>query len=183
LILEQAHSKHWDVIDLEKEKAKRKQVVSYLEKQKPELVIFNGHGADEEIYGHDGEMLICSKDDRKLYEKKVMFVRACSAGKVLGPLVVKNGAKAFIGYGEMFIFLTDPEKLAKPLEDEYAKPFLKASNEVALALLKGNNPQEAHEQGRRAHIKEIDSLLNSDSHKTYLIPFLQWNLVNQVCFV
>ncbi len=181
LIIDQAYVKHCSIIDLEKKKAKRSLVVSYLSKQKPELVVFNGHGADSEVYGSDGEMLISTNEKKEIYENKVFFVRACSAGKILGPLVVKNGAKAFIGYSEVFIFITDPQKLIKPLEDENAGPFLRASNEVALSLLKGSTPQEAHEHGVKAHQKEIERLLNSKSFNTYLIPFLQWNMMNQVC--
>ncbi|MDE2232839.1 MAG: hypothetical protein KGJ90_01790 [Patescibacteria group bacterium] len=169
------------VIDLEKGKASRTRVESYLEKQKPELVIMNGHGSEDCITGQDEEVLIQAGENSDLLKDKVVYMRSCDSGKVLGPQAVREGCKAFIGYSELFRFWTNENFVRKPLDDNYARPFFETSNQVALALVKGKSAREAHEESRKAYEKIVSRLLTSDAENSFVVPDLYWNFHHQVC--
>ena len=180
-LVEKAKSKKLSVIDLQKEKASRKLVESYLEKQHPDTVIFNGHGDDVCVTGQDEEVLIEAGKNSYLLKDKVVYMRACDSGKVLGPKSVEEGAEAFIGYKELFRFWTDGESIHKPLKDEYAKPFFETSNQVALSLIKGKSAKESHDDSLKVYTKVISDLLTSKSSNSFVVADLIWNMYNQVC--
>lgn len=181
VIVEEGNKRLGGVIDLAKKKASRKLVESYLDKQKPEIVIFNGHGDSVSVTGHDEEVLIESGKNSSLLKDKVVYMRSCDSGKVLGPQAVKEGAKAFIGYTELFRFWTDRDLTKDPLKDEYAKPFFKVSNQVALSLVKGKTARESHQDSLKVYEKMIGQLLTSDTSNSFVVADLIWNMHNQVC--
>jgi hypothetical protein len=133
------------------------------------------------VTGHDNEVLICSQN-ANLLKDCMVYIRACSAGKILGPEIIKSGAKSFIGYKEPFLFYCKEEFLHKPLEDDYAKPFFETSNQVGLSLLKGKSAKEANNDSLKIYRKMISNLLTSKSENSFLIPHLLWNMHNQVCY-
>jgi hypothetical protein len=180
-IVKEAKKRISSVIDLPKEKASRKLVESYLAKQKPEIVIFNGHGNDVCITGNDEEVLIESGTNSHLLKDKVVYMRSCDSGKTLGPQAVKEGCKAFIGYSELFRFWTDKALVNDPLNDDYAKPFFETSNQVALSLIKGKTAKEAHADSMIEYRKVISNLLTSNAANSFVVSDLIWNMHNQVC--
>lgn len=110
-------------------------------------------------------------------------MRACSAGKILGIEIMNLGAKSFIGYQEPFRFYSNENiYFNKPLEDDYASPFFKASNQVGLSLVKGKTAKEADEDSRRVYKKIISRLLTSNAPNSFVIPDLMWNMHHQVCY-
>ncbi len=180
-IVKEAKKRISSVIDLQKEKASRKLVDSYLEKQKPEIAIFNGHGNDVCITGHNQEVLIESGKNSHLLKDKVVYMRSCDSGKTLGPQAIKEGCKAFIGYREPFNIWTDRTSVNEPLKDTYAKPFFETSNEVPLSLIKGKTAREAHNESMTAYRKVISHLLTSNAENSFVVSDLIWNMHNQVC--
>lgn len=142
LLVQVARSGGNKVFDLEKETASRKDVESYLGKRKPSVVIFNGHGDTHSVAGQDGEDLIVAGQNADLLNGCVVFMRACSAGKVLGLEIMKLGGTSFIVYKEPFRFYSnEKEYFTKPLEDDYALPFFEASNQIGVSLIKGKNSE------------------------------------------
>ncbi|MFY9463271.1 MAG: hypothetical protein WAP52_03750, partial [Candidatus Sungiibacteriota bacterium] len=144
--------------------------------------IFNGHGNENTIAGQDGEELISVGQNEALLQGSKVFIRACSAGASLGLRIMQSGAVGFIGYKDVFVFLHDKEKANKPLNDKLARPFLECSNEVAISLVRGNSVERAHENSMRVYKEKIDEMLTSKFAATHLLPFLYWNMTNQVCY-
>lgn len=180
-IVKEAKKRMSGVTDLQKEKASRKLVESYLDKQKPEIAFFNGHGNDTCITGQNEEILIESGKNSHLLKDKIVYMRSCDSGKTLGPQAVKEGCKAFIGYRELFRFWTDKALVNDPLKDTYAQPFFETSNQVALSLIKGKTPQEAHKDSMVEYRKVISHLLTSNAENSFVVSDLIWNMHNQVC--
>lgn len=180
----QLAQKTWSVYELSKHKANRENVESYLKKQKPSLVIFNGHGDADTVLGHDDEDLISLKNQNEhLLAQKNVFIRACTAGRSLGQSIKAKGAIGFIGYKIPFVFWYDPTtNLSHPLQDLDAEPFRVCSNQVAVSLLKGHAVREAHNLSMATYKRAISELLNSDSTRGYVIPELVANMRNQVCY-
>ncbi len=183
-ILKVADSKAIQVIDLSKSKANRKKVQGYLRNNKADLVVFNGHGNDSVVAGHEDEPLLCVDENLDFLKSKTLFVRACRAAKVLGPKAVSSGASSFIGYKENFVFLHQSGKnsdfFRKPLLDELARPFMECSNQVAISLVKGHAPKIANEMSLEAYKRELNAMFVSDA-ESYSLPYLVSNMMNQVC--
>ncbi|MCK9351503.1 MAG: hypothetical protein WCT49_04555 [Candidatus Paceibacterota bacterium] len=181
LLADEAKKKGLHVIDLEKKKATKKKLESYLKKQQPDTLIFNGHGAPDIITGHDNETLVDANANAEILKDKVVYMRSCESGKVLGPAAIRQGAKAFIGYTEPYQFWTQEDAVREPLKDQFAKPFLSTSNQVGISLIKGKTPKEAHSDSIAVYKKEIAQLLKSDSENAFLATTLMWNMRHQVC--
>ena len=167
--------------DLKNERASRREVESFLKKKEPDVVIFNGHGDDVSIRGQDGEPLIVANENAGLLQNKNVYFRACDAGRVLGPTIIKYGARGFVGYVQPFIFPYDEFSVSRPLEDEVARPCLESSNEVAMHLATGSSAREAHEAGLKMFRANIVKMLTTKAPNSYIIGFLHWNMVSQVC--
>lgn len=176
--------KSWVVYELSTQKANRKNVESYLKKQKPSLVIFNGHGNAENVLGHNNEDLISTqRQNEHLLAGKNVFIRACTAGRSLGKSIKNKGAIGFIGYKIPFVFWHDPTaNLAHPLQDLNAEPFRICSNQVGISLLKGHTVKEAHNRSIATYKRIISELLTSNSTRSYVVPELIANMRNQVYY-
>jgi len=146
--LELAQSKGIKILDLNKERANRKEVEGMLVKQTPELVVLNGHGNDDVVTGHKNEPLIKCGQNEKLLKGKITYAISCRSAKNLGRKSVQAGAKAYIGYEDDFIFLYDQLKITRPLDDETAGLFLKPATEVVTLLLKGYSAVEASNKSK-----------------------------------
>lgn len=179
----QIAKKSWKVYELSKQRANQRNVESYLTKQKPSVVIFNGHGSAESVVGHYGQELISvSRKNEYLLSGKKVFIRACTAGSILGKKIKARGAEGFIGYKAPFVFWTDPAKLSRPLKDIQAEPFRECSNQVAVALLKGHGVRDAHNSSIATYKRVISKLLTSDSTRAHVVPLLIADMGNQVCY-
>ncbi|MEK9153628.1 MAG: hypothetical protein AAB723_03455 [Patescibacteria group bacterium] len=181
VIINLAKCKGFRVLDLHRGKANRKEFEGRMKKLHPELIFLNGHGNDKSIAGHDNETLVGLEDNHQVLSGKVTYALACSAGKLLGPAIVKEEA-IFIGYSDKFIFMHDFKYMSKPLQDPKAKPFMEASNQVMISLLKGHEPQEASRRSKekfKEHYKLLSSEADSDSSQ--MAQFLWWNMRHQVC--
>lgn len=182
LLIDEAKKRGVKIIDLDKDKAKQKKLHSYLEKQPVDVVILNGHGSPEAVAGHDNEILLSAGNGTKLLKGKIVFVRACDAGTILGKEMIRMGAMGFIGYIQPFIFPIDKDYFNKPLEDKLATPVLECSNQVGLSLIKGKSAVEANKDSLNKYAETIDQYSSSEAKNSFLLPILFWNMRSQVCY-
>lgn len=182
-ILEQAEKTNTKVVDLKSKRANKKEFESVMKKVKPSLILLNGHGSDDSITGIDNEILLKAGENVNLLENAISYAVSCSSAKKLGQESVKQGAKAYIGYTDEFVFLLDETKITRPLEDKTAQLFLEPSNQVAVSLLKNHTAKEAYERSKKHFRKNIQRLLTSESKQedTEALPYLLWDMNHQVC--
>ena len=182
-VINLARRKNFRVIDLSKNKANQSDFTSRVNKTNPSFIFFNGHGNETTIAGQNEEILISVKRNLNLLKNRIVFARSCSSAKKLGSKSISLGARAFIGYKEPFIFMSDPTMVTKPLSDTTAALFLKPSNLVASTLLKGHSASEADARAKKAFKKNIRKLLTSETQKedSSALRFLFWDMKHQVC--
>lgn len=169
-------------LDLKESSANRQNVESYLEKQNPRLVLFNGHGSDTSIFGYKDEVLIEMDKNEELLKDKIVYSLSCSSAKELGVSAVKKGTESFIGYKDSFVMYTDSEREATPLKDNIASSFIKPSIRLSISLSKGNSAQEASDKSKEEFKKEIRKFFSSssiDGAERIAIALL-WDMNNQV---
>lgn len=182
ILIDEAKRKSIKVIDLDGEKAEQKQFHSYLAKQPVNVVILNGHGSRDAVTGQDHIVILSVGNGTELLKDKIIFVRACDAGTILGKEIMTNGAKGFIGYIQPFMFLIDKESFNKPLEDQLAAPVLECSNQVGLSLIKGKSAIEANKDSLDRYAETINQYSSSQATNSFLLPILLWNMTSQVCY-
>ncbi len=181
LLIDEAKRKGVRVIDLDKDKARKNKLHSYLSKQPIDIVILNGHGNQEAVAGQN-EIILSTGNGTEFLKDKSIFVRACDAGAILGKEIMKMGARGFIGYIQPFMFLRDKDFFNKPLEDELAGPVLECSNQVGISLIKGKSVAEAHKDSLDKYAETIDEYSSSEATNSFLLPILLWNMTSQVCY-
>lgn len=163
LIIKSAKGRNFTVYDLTEDKANSSLFKSYVEKNSPRLIFFNGHGTATQIAGHNNEILIEYNKNEQLLTGRVVYALSCSTSKVLGKSCVDKGTIAFIGYSDEYIFVTNAEFTTKPLQDKVAGLFLEPSNLVVMALIKGNTVGEAYNRSKVALIKNLRFALSSQA--------------------
>ena len=180
-IIKLCDSKGIKYFDLKHKKANKKQVGKVLEKQNPNLVIFNGHGTPDSVMGFKNEVIIKDKKSISWLKERVVYAIACDSSQKLGEVCVNNGTIAYIGYKLPFMILSNPNKSFKPLNDELVKPIMEASNEVVVTLLKNNTIQEAYSRSQIKFDQEIKRHQRADAppESQNLIPALLWNKMAQ----
>lgn len=181
LLIIEAEKRGIKVIDLDKEKAKKDKLHSYLSKQPVDIVILNGHGSPEAVAGQN-EIILSIGNGTELLKDKSVFVRACDAGAILGKEIMEIGATGFIGYIQPFIFPIDRDYFNKPLEDELASPVLECSNQIGFSLIKGKSAEQAQKDSLDKYAEKIDKYSSSEGTNSFLLPILLWNMTNQVCY-
>lgn len=64
-----------------------------------------------------------------------------------------------------------------------AKPFMEASNQVAISLLKGHQAHDASKRSKAMFEKSYKDLLssNADANSLQAARLLWWNMTHQVC--
>ncbi|MFH1199968.1 MAG: hypothetical protein V1708_02785 [Candidatus Micrarchaeota archaeon] len=159
-VIAEAETRGWKVSKADDEKANKKGVRSRLLAQKHDLVMFNGHGNDEEIAGHNNETLVDVKSSG-LLKDAIVFARACNCLNGLGKAAVRNGSKAFIGYKDKFTLWWVNEDISKPMQDPAAEIALSASNQVPIGIIKGNTVKEAVESSKKIAETKMIGLLQS----------------------
>lgn len=180
-VVKHARAKSTSVADLDQKRANRKDLESVIRKLNPEIIILNGHGAEDSILGQDNEVLIKVGENEYILKNSIVFSLSCSSAKVLGPASIKAGAKAYIGYRKDFIFAYTDGYSTRAEQDPLAKLFLEPTNKIAISLVSGNSPEDSHQRGINAFLKNLQQVLLSDSSEGYIARFLVWDLTNQTC--
>lgn len=175
-VLTIAKKKCFRILDLAGDKAGKKNFISYVNKNLPGIIFFNGHGSAHVITGHNKESLIESNNRIKGLKGTIIYARSCKAGLVLGKKLVEKGVKAFIGYSRDFIFARDLEMPNRPLDDQLAKYFLKPSNLVPIFLLKGHSAEKSHKNSRLAMLRNFRYMVSARAtYQERSAAFLLWN--------
>lgn len=178
-LLEMAKSKGMSVFDLEVDKATRQNFESYVRKQKPSLILVNGHGDSRTITGDANKPII---DMKSKIKTSVMYARSCDAAEALGHTLVSGSTKSFIGYRRKFTLSYTRAYSAKPLKDPLARLFLEPSNLVASTIIKGHPAKEAHNRSQEAMRKNFRKMMSSQAtaEERYAARFLWANINSQV---
>lgn len=88
-ILDFPYKREVKFFDLQGSKVNKKNVESYLKRQIPELILFNGHGSDTCIFGFKDDVIIKLGENEELLKNKISYALSCSSAKKLGKEVVK----------------------------------------------------------------------------------------------
>ncbi len=178
-----AKKKDLKIFDLHRERANKMEVEGILEKQKPDLVILNGHGNENTVTGHKNEPLIASGNNENLLKNKITYAISCRSAKKLGRKVVEEGNSTYIGYDDDFIFFYEPNMISRPVLDETAKLFLDPATKIVTFLAKGTKAKECSNKAKEAFKRNMTKLLSSEASKedASMARYLWWNMKNQVC--
>ena len=122
--------------------ANRKRVEISLREKHKTLVFLNGHGDNETVFGHNDKPILDQKNVG-LTKDKIVYALACNSLVKLGPLSIKNGAKAYVGYKDEFMWIGDPFRSAVPDKDKNSAPFRKICHILISNLLKGTKVKDA----------------------------------------
>ncbi len=180
-VIDEAEKKHIECIDLNGGQANRERFIGTLEEKAPDFVFLNGHGNADIVYGHENTPLLVGSDDS--VKDKIIYARACKSAKRLGSQIIENGATAYIGYDEDFVFMYETHAIGRPLEDETARLFLEPSNQIALSILEGQTVEEAERQSQEKFRQNIHSLFyrKHTDEEEQMIFFLALDLQRQIC--
>ena len=164
LSLAAAKEKSFSIIDLKKEKATRRNLESYIAKQNPSLIFFNGHGGPDVVTGHLMEPLVKLGENESILRSKIVYSIACSSSKRLGPESIRSGALCYVGYSDDFIFLVDKNKETEPVKDGLASMFLEHSLIFVKTLVKGNTVSNAYEKAKNKLYENFASAVTSNDY-------------------
>jgi len=182
-IVDFAKQKGVEVCDLFREKANRVEFEGRIKKIEPDVVFLNGHGNDDCVTGHDNIDLVNVYDNCAILNDKITYALSCNSAKNLGQKVAESGRATYIGYRDEFAFVSDRNYLHRPVDDPRAKPFMEASNQVMISLLKGGRAGEAAERSKNkfkeSYLKLSASTADPDS--VLAAQLLWWNMRNQAC--
>jgi len=180
-LVELSKSKNYQTIDREKEQANKKEICKIIKKQKPNFIMFNGHGDPDKICRHKDEIII-SKQNAELLSGAVIYSLSCSSGKKLGKIVITKGAVCFIGYDEDFNLGKDPDSEASPRRDKIAKLFLEPSNILVKSLIEKFTVRNAIKKAKEKMQENIWYLSNTKDfpEAPFYAPFLFGNYLSLV---
>lgn len=141
------------------------------------LVVFNGHGSPDSIFGYKDNIIIKVGENDNYLKEKIVYARACNAGLLLGPNCMNKAEKGcFIGYNLPFVFFMDEKWTTKPHNDKIANLFLEPSNLVPISIIKGHTSLESHKNAKRQMLKTMRSLLkNKQEQETPFYLEALWN--------
>ncbi len=164
-------------INKEGKDANKEVILSVIEKQKPKLIMFNGHGSPEEICGHKQEVIISAGKNPEVLKNTIVYSLSCSSALILGPKSIEKGGISFIGYEFDFALGKDPESEASPKHDKIARLFLEHSNILFNSLLNRKSVGTSVEKAKKKMKDNIDYLHTTDSfpEAIYYAPFLFGN--------
>jgi len=181
-VISLANKKGIRVLDLSGSKANEKNFTSYIVKNEPALVFFNGHGNKDIIAGYDNEPLISANKNEELLERKIVYARSCDAAENLGELCIKNNTLAFIGYKKKYTICYSHASVNHPLKDDIAKLFITPSNLIPISLLKGNTAKDAYRKSQESMARNFSFMLSTDATQAQrdAAPYLWINKKYQV---
>jgi hypothetical protein len=110
-----------------------------------DIIIGMGHG-DVDTFTGQNESLILQVGNYNPDEikGKVIKLLSCQTGVKLGPDLVSNGAAAFLGYTDDYLWICDADKVRTPWADKLASPFIMPVMDSINGLLSGMTVAEAY---------------------------------------
>ncbi len=181
-VINLARMKNIKVLDLSGKKANEKNFTSYIVKNNPILIFFNGHGSADVITGYDNEPLVSIDKNEKLLEKKIVYARSCDAAENLGELCIKNNTLVFIGYKKKYSICYSDASVNQPLHDAIAKLFIAPSNLIPMSFLKGNTAKDAYRKSQESMARNFSFMLSTKATQAQkdAAPYLWSNKKYQV---
>ena len=131
-----------------------------------DIIIGVGHGDEDSFTGHKETLILgIGKYQPREIEGKIIKLLSCDTGVALGPDLINNGAEAFLGYVDDYVWVMDADFAARPWADEFAATSLMPVVDSINALLDGKTCREALEvelagYSRNAEVEE-DELVKS----------------------
>ncbi len=161
-----AKEHHVSVTIIEDRQMDANSIASRIQKTKPRLIFFNGHGSKTALF-NSGQDECINIESAQLFEHTIAYTIACDALISLGSAAVAKGCDAFIGYDKPFWIARNHKYESRPLEDPVAKPILECSNLIVKSLLKGNTVGESIRKSRE---KAADNIMKLVFSKELLAP-------------
>jgi len=116
-----------------------------------------GHGDPTTFTGQNKQVLWkVGQYNPSECEGKVIKLLSCLCGKELGPDLIRNGARAFQGYTELFGWFVDNKYVLTPWRDPVASKFIKPVIEGVKAFLSGKTNREVYEIEYELHTKNAE---------------------------
>ncbi len=173
------------ILELKERDVSRARVTDVIRKERPQLIIFNGHGDEKSIKGYELEILVQIDDNEEILKNKIVHVMSCRTGKELGPRCISIGGLAYIGYKENFkiAYLANRETNGDKRTDSYASFILGPAFTTILSLMEGKKTEEAYKLSQQASEENLRFLTTSkdDTLKTVIASRVYHNYINQVC--
>ena len=163
------------VTNLEGLRATRKNLEKSFIEENPGLAFLNGHGNRKMVAGHKDEVIL-DEENAKLTNGKIIYALSCDSLEELGPLAVKKGAKAYIGYKARFMIVRDPPRESAPQKDKNALPFRRACSILINSLVFGNTVAKAIELTKKEYMHSIRSYGTSEDDHYGDIPLIRFAL-------
>lgn len=168
------------IIDLEENQVIKKEFEKVLDKSDPRLVILNGHGSYDSVFGQ--KEVILDKTNIEKLKSKIVYAVVCDSCKELGEFSINQGkVEAYIGYEANYMIVIDPERSTTPMKDKNFIPFKESYMRLILSLISGRTVSQSVEttkQHIRGLIREYGIRGIKDKYgDASLIRFaLYWNL-------
>lgn len=156
IIILAREEKNIQTLELEGEKATRRNFEEGVGKTEPKLIFLNGHGDEKSVWGHQDEPIL-DKGNISLMKGKIIYALACESLAGLGKMAVRKGVEAYIGYFNEFRWTVDPSRTSVPEKDKNAAPFRKVCFVLGQSLLSGMPAGEAVSRTMREYEKLIRS--------------------------
>lgn len=131
-----------------------------------DIIIGVGHGDEDSFTGQNEALILeVGRYNPREIRGKMIKLLSCQTGVTLGPDLVKNGAKAFLGYTDDYVWVMDSDLASTPWADELAATCLLPVVDGLNALLDGKPAGEAFEIERAGYLQnaevEEDALVKS----------------------
>ncbi len=134
------------------------------------LHIGTGHGRPPEYLGWANKGILNTEDERKYKEGMIHYLVACHLAKELGPNLIKDGAKAFLGFKDEVKMVASANK--DPLKDRFLKATIGPLWEGLPKLLEGGTIQEA----KQAIFRALQREFHEWKDKNQLVAgIIEWN--------
>lgn len=145
----------------------------------PSFVTVCGHGSPDTLVGQyleaeRGYSTLMTTGSAGLMSGRVVYLLSCLTARELGPSMVRQGALAYAGYRDEFVWIVEsPES---PATDRFAAPFGSASTAFPTALVEGKTVREAKERTLAVFEREIERWEKSpDPYAREVVKWLLWN--------
>jgi len=103
-----------------------------------DVIVGVGHG-EEDIFSGQQEEILLEVGEYNKDEVNGKFIKlvSCQTGEKLGPNLIRNGALAFQGYTEDYLWVADADYIATPWDDPIAGKFIRPVIDALNALFNG----------------------------------------------
>lgn len=131
-----------------------------------DIIMGVGHGAEDAFTGqNEATILEVGKYNPREVKGKVIKLLSCQSGVKLGPDIIANGARCFMGYTDDYVWIMDQDFATRPFADPLAAKSLMPVVSGINLLLDGATVQEAFDAemagySQNAEVEE-DELIKS----------------------